>query len=377
MPKTKHKLFIGADHRGFQIKEELEQILGSTYELVDLGANHYDKTDDYPDIAVTVAEAVASEDSDVTAGILICGSGIGVAQAAGKVRGIRVASVDSLEDAILDRKEHDSNVLTFGADTGLTAPEIAEISRGWLEAEFAGGRHLRRINKVLWYELKHSFPISLPVPVPTILTDSSDLAAEQFAAAKDYAKIINFDYIEPEFAGTKTIALEEIMHYIKSTSKLCSLHLMMRDPLPVLKAITDTDNLLLVYVHVESNQIAEIATKEWSFILGLAVNPETQIETLELKPVWEVIQLMTVTPGKQGQPFKSEVLEKIPQLRTKGFQGAIHLDGGINDQTIQPVLSKYSSEIEVLNIGSGLVKAKNPRAAYANYVDLISNFNLA
>ena len=136
---------LGADHAGVALKDQLKQYLlerGDTVE--DFGTFTTDSVD-YPDIAAAVGKAVA--DGHASRGILVCGSGIGMAIAANKVHGVRAASVVEEASARLCREHNDCNVLTLGAR--LTALEEAqELVRLFLTTEFQGGRHQLRIDKI-------------------------------------------------------------------------------------------------------------------------------------------------------------------------------------------------------------------------------------
>ena len=136
---------IGADHAGFELKEKMKDLLKSMkVEFQDFGANSTESTD-YPDYAHTVAEAVSSGKAEF--GILVCGSGIGMAIVANKHTGVRAANVESNEAAKLARTHNNANVLAIGAR--LTPWEKAqEIIRTFLTTQFEGGRHQRRVDKI-------------------------------------------------------------------------------------------------------------------------------------------------------------------------------------------------------------------------------------
>ena len=141
-------IYIGADHRGYNLKEKIKQFLSKKgYTVVDEGNDHYDESDDYPDFASRVAVAVV-EDPDNRRGILICGSGIGTNIVANKIQGIRAAKVDNSDQAFLSRKDTDCNVLSLGADF-LEEEEAKKILSVWLMTPFSGEeRHKRRIRKI-------------------------------------------------------------------------------------------------------------------------------------------------------------------------------------------------------------------------------------
>ena len=139
------RIALGADHAGVALKDDLKRLLdarGLSY--TDFGTNSTVAVD-YPDYAATVAHEVASGACD--RGILVCGSGIGMAIAANKVAGIRAASITDEASARLCREHNDANVIALGAR--LTAAEEAtHLVEIFLDTPFAGGRHQRRIDKI-------------------------------------------------------------------------------------------------------------------------------------------------------------------------------------------------------------------------------------
>lgn len=143
------KVAIGSDHRGYALKERIAALLRKIgHEAVDLGAES-EESADYPDYAFRVAEKVAS--GEVERGILVCGSGIGMSIAANKVKGVRAALCRTVDDARMTRMHNDSNVLTL-AEKSMEDPEIEELIRVWLDTPFDGGRHQRRLDKIIGYE---------------------------------------------------------------------------------------------------------------------------------------------------------------------------------------------------------------------------------
>ncbi|HEV8438486.1 MAG TPA: ribose 5-phosphate isomerase B [Methylomirabilota bacterium] len=136
---------LGADHAGFELKEALKSwLIDQGYHVLDYGTHSTDSVD-YPDYAAQVAEAVA--DRKVERGLLVCGTGIGMAITANKVPGVRAALCCDLYTARMSREHNDANVLTLGGR--LMGPEMAlDILKMWLETDFAGGRHQRRVDKI-------------------------------------------------------------------------------------------------------------------------------------------------------------------------------------------------------------------------------------
>jgi ribose 5-phosphate isomerase B len=139
------KVAIGADHAGYEEKENIKKTLDELgVEYVDLGTNSTDSVD-YPDFGKAVGEAVASGEADQ--GIVVCGSGIGISIAANKVKGVRAALAWNEETAELARQHNDANVLAVGART-TPKGTIPNIVKAWFGAKFEGGRHQRRVDEI-------------------------------------------------------------------------------------------------------------------------------------------------------------------------------------------------------------------------------------
>jgi ribose 5-phosphate isomerase B len=139
------KIAIGSDHRGYDAKRRLVQMLRNLgHEVIDVGPEGHDSVD-YPDYAYTVAKSVS--EGKVERGILICGTGIGMCITANKVKGVRAAPCHDSITVEMSRRHNDANVLCLSADL-LGDELIGRIVRLWLETEFEGGRHARRVEKI-------------------------------------------------------------------------------------------------------------------------------------------------------------------------------------------------------------------------------------
>ena len=138
---------LGADHGGYALKETLKAFLAELgYAIVDCGAHASEPPVDYPDLAYAVARLVSS--GEAWRGIVVDGAGIGSAMAANKVPGIRAALCYDHASALNSREHNDANVLTLGA--GLIGPSLAkQIAQTWLATSFGGGRHQRRVDKIV------------------------------------------------------------------------------------------------------------------------------------------------------------------------------------------------------------------------------------
>jgi len=142
---NKPRIALGADHAGFHAKEVIRRYLAEQgYAVDDLGTQSEESVD-YPDFARQVAERVASGNAQL--GVLVCGTGIGMAITANKVPGIRAGTAHDEMTARLMREHNDANVLTLGGRV-VDDDKALAIVREFLNAQFAGGRHQRRVEKI-------------------------------------------------------------------------------------------------------------------------------------------------------------------------------------------------------------------------------------
>jgi ribose 5-phosphate isomerase B len=154
-------IYIGADHRGFELKEYLKKFLKSLgYEVVDRGNFGKDENDDYPDFAAVVARDVSIE-HETAKGILICGSGAGMCIVANKFMYVRAALAMNSDQAFDARNDDDVNILCLAADY-LNPEEARKIVFTWLQASFEGAeRFRRRLNKIQQIEEERLKPLDL------------------------------------------------------------------------------------------------------------------------------------------------------------------------------------------------------------------------
>jgi len=143
------KIALGSDHAGFDLKESIKRHLESGgNEVEDFGTFDSQSTD-YPDYAFKVAKAVASGKAKY--GVLVCSTGVGMAIAANKVSGIRAALATSVDVAAQSRAHLDANVLVFGQKVTDESVALAALDK-WLATPFEGGRHERRLKKIIEFE---------------------------------------------------------------------------------------------------------------------------------------------------------------------------------------------------------------------------------
>jgi ribose 5-phosphate isomerase B len=139
------KIAIGNDHRGFEAKQFIKTIITQLgHEVIDVGSSDNNPVD-YPDLAYLAATAISKKEADRA--ILVCGTGIGMSIAANKIKGVRAALCNDELSARISRHHNDANVLCISGDmTGeVLLRKMVEV---WLETEFSGGRHQRRIEKI-------------------------------------------------------------------------------------------------------------------------------------------------------------------------------------------------------------------------------------
>lgn len=146
------RLAVGSDHAGYRLKQDvLDWLKEMGHEATDMGTASPQSVD-YPDFARAVCEAVAAGEASL--GILVCGTGLGMAIAANKVRGIRAVTCSDTFSARCSREHNDANVLCLGER--VVGPGVArDIVETWLGAAFAGGRHQRRVDKISDIERKY------------------------------------------------------------------------------------------------------------------------------------------------------------------------------------------------------------------------------
>ncbi len=148
------KIGLGSDHGGYNLKEEIKKHLEAKgIECIDFGPNNDLESVDYPIYGETVANSVVNKEVDY--GILCCGTGIGISLAANKVKGIRCAVVSDVFSAKMSKAHNDANMLSLG-ERVLGRGLALEIVDAWVNTEFEGGRHSKRVDMIKEIEKKHS-----------------------------------------------------------------------------------------------------------------------------------------------------------------------------------------------------------------------------
>jgi ribose 5-phosphate isomerase B len=138
------KIYIGADHNGYEMKAELlRQLSNAGYDIVDSGDKQLNPTDDFPQFASKVVAALKASDDKDAKGILICGSGQGMCMAANRYKGIRASLVWNIEEARASRNDDDSNILCLPARY-INIDQAVKLAEAWLETPFAGAARFKR-----------------------------------------------------------------------------------------------------------------------------------------------------------------------------------------------------------------------------------------
>ena len=145
------KIGFASDHRGYKLKKQLIDELQEEYEIVDYGTSS-EKSTDYPDYAFLLGENVSNKKVDF--GVAICGSGIGISIACNKVKGVRCAKVDFIKEAIVTRKDNDSNIVAISGE--MNFERAVRILEEFINTNFSGlERHIKRIKQIDEYEKKN------------------------------------------------------------------------------------------------------------------------------------------------------------------------------------------------------------------------------
>ena len=141
------KVALASDHRGFEFKNKIVAFLSSLgHEAVDYGTSNGAESVDYPDYGLQAARAVARGECERA--VLVCGTGLGMSLVANKVKGVRATVCHDLYTVEMSRKHNDSNVLCLGADV-VDQKLLEKKIKLWIETPFEGGRHARRVGKIM------------------------------------------------------------------------------------------------------------------------------------------------------------------------------------------------------------------------------------
>lgn len=207
--------------------------------------------------------------------------------------------------------------------------------------------------------------------VPALLSNRISDYIHQAEEYASFSQLIHIDIMDGIYVIEKSPTFEMIIDQIKDISVEYSIHLMHAQPLTLLDVLAQFPAISLVYLHIELVD-ASIFTKKYPFKIALVVNPNTDIALYqELLMQAEVIQIMTVYPGRQGSPFIAESLNHITNIRDMGFKGKIHVDGHINEETI-PIIASYG--VDLLNVGSAFSQSNSRYYTYQTLTQLFKQY---
>ncbi|HBV58143.1 MAG TPA: ribulose-phosphate 3-epimerase [Candidatus Magasanikbacteria bacterium] len=200
----------------------------------------------------------------------------------------------------------------------------------------------------------------MPKIIPAILTDNLETFKTQIKQMEGATDWVQIDVSDGIFVPQKTLAAEEIKTVI--TNLKYELHLMVTDPTTEIEKWYDLSNVKRIIFHFEAAKIPIAVIKHieaYGFDAGVAVNPDTGLENLEaLAYQADLILFMAVTPGKQGQKFIPETLNKIKEFKNKYPQMPVAVDGGVHQEEIKQLATLG---VEYLDVGSEIFANPNPR----------------
>lgn len=354
----KDHIFIGADHRGVELrvfilsKLEKESEKGKCWGYSPFGANDSKEEDDYTDTALAVAQCVSTNSG--TFGILICGSGAGVDMVANKIPGIRSALVFDEARAKQAREHEDANIICLPADV-LEPKEAWKIVKTFLDTPFSNEkRHQRRIKKI---ELIERFGF-LPRIIPAILAITTNQFKDQIQKIKTVKPgfhWVQIDFMDNIFVHNKTIPPDDIEDLRITYSRKKEAHLMVMYPMQWLKDLIKTGIDRIIFPLESKDNLLDVIEQIRGYAghvqIGLALNPQTPVSEAEgyLDKI-DLVLLMSVEPGKQGQQFMPGVIDKIKELnklRSRKNNFIIEVDGGITTGVAKDLVEAGASNLVV------------------------------
>lgn len=207
--------------------------------------------------------------------------------------------------------------------------------------------------------------------IPAILVETIDEFKERIELAEDFAETVQWDIMDGQFVENETFSDFESIQEVDTTLNI-EAHLMVENPEEILEDLAQA-GIDRVIAHVESTTDLPFLVermKEQSYEIGLALNPETDIEEIEaVVEDLDVVMVMTVVPGAGGQSFLEEQLEKVEQLRAKYPDLAISVDGGVNMETI---VQAKKAGANWFCTNSAIFESPDPAHAYEMMLNQIS-----
>jgi len=364
------RIAIGADHRGYELKERVKKYLFRFgYSVKDFGT-YNTRSCDYTVFAKRVAKAVAAGRYD--RGVLVCGSGMGMDIVANKEVEVRAVICDDVEDAKRCRNHNDSNILVFAAEKFVKKEDYNKansITDIWLKASFDGGRHQRRI-----MEIYDSYTV-----VGVSLLSKNNEEMKTYLLAEKIKRFeacgvdeIHFDVIDGKYNDGENNWDYQGPLVIKDLRKVSELpfmaHLMTEDPIKYVKAFGDAGCDIVVF-HAEAyRNMPEFIEKTIEEInscgmqAGIAIEPDTPVNLVfPYLDSLDRVLVMTVNTGFAEQGFidKTDKIRDLAKMRDK-YEFWIAVDGGINKDTA--VLCRKAGA-NMLYAASYIQKSEDPKSA--------------
>lgn len=364
-------IYLGADHAGFEMKEQTREFLKSRgYRVEDCGNMEFDATDDYPDFGVLVGRGVSRSGKN-GAGIVFCGSGVGMCVTVNKIAGVRAASAFSAGNVQRSKQDDDTNVLCIAARM-FSFEQVRDMVEKWLEAKFrSDDRYKRRIEKVRRIELaeavrtlkKHS---SLSAVIPAVLEPGADAAMEKLHLLEGVATNAQVDIMDGKFVKGKSCSLEDLN--IQGLALFVEAHLMVENPEEYVEACQKAGVAKVIFHYEAAGDAArakDIIKKiyEAGMAASVAINPETDISVLKpLAGDIESVLVLGVHPGASGQTLLEGTLGRVKELRAAlPRRVSIGVDGGVAQQNVGALRQAGADTIAA---SSSIFGAGDPIAAY-------------
>ena len=198
-----------------------------------------------------------------------------------------------------------------------------------------------------------------------------------------FYKYFQIDIADGIYVPNKTVQIDDLIYYLSNqvtklpTNFIFDFHLMVKDYKTEIEKLEKLRNLITienVFIHFDLLPNYQLLTTNYSLSIGLALNPKDSVADLTTHyplPTTPFIQIMSVVPGVQGNPFLPETLKKIEQLRLLGYKSKIFLDGAVNDKTL-PLINNLKYKPDVICPGSFLAKAKDLKKN-VEYLNMLKN----
>lgn len=374
-------VFIGSDHRGFQLKQRIIAFLQTqNINVVDAGCNGQDDKDDYNDFAHRAVQSYFRENDPKNFGILICGTGHGMCMQANRFKGIRAVRCLDAQDAQVARTHNDANFLCLGADEPETQKNYQDIIDAFLRTQpLSDEKYLRRNHK-LDIDLTPTLKSKLPQVeiLPTLLTNDPQVFRDLTERYHTFTDKIHFDFIDGSLPGTtphiSMRSLATLNNYV------FNIHVMSNHPEDYFDDIISLNPELVIFhvtndtpiseeAHIKLQNLVTMIKANRQIKVGLAVEPATNIHVIKdlIKSI-DHVMLFSGHLGHYGGEADLNLLERIPTLKDINPFLTIGWDGGVNASNICAIAQRG---VNVINVGSAISRAPDSAQSYHELNQLI------